>query len=119
MALKTNIYRHLLAGLTGEGYSDELARDFWPPSEDLWDSSAQVHWRWLKLVFVFCASAFTQIMIPVGLVFVILSPFIDPHKRTSATYWTAVLTGAGAFALAVIIATHAYVSIIRERNKSY
>lgn len=75
MAYRENWLRHLFAFLTGEGWSNSLARDFWYAEEDLWEPDKPITWRWLKLSWVYSVSAIAQITLPLFISYAILNLF--------------------------------------------
>lgn len=84
MAYSENWFRHLTAGFTGEGLSQELARDFWP-EEDLWDISQPIRFLWLKLLWVYVMSIVTQVIVFAILLGAAMEPF-----RPGAFVWATV-----------------------------
>lgn len=115
MSYRANWRRHMVATLTGNGFSDELARDFWPAGEDLFDPSVRIRWRWAKLVYVHCVSAIVQITVPLVLAGVAITVF----KNGSLTWYLIVLGAATALGLlfALLLATWAYLTIIKQAHR--
>jgi hypothetical protein len=118
MAYKDNWLRHLFAPLTGEGLSNALARDFWS-HEDLWTSEQAVRCRWIKLVWVYSASAVTQVMFPLMVAAAIVSLFKEVPLK-----WWAIGVGGGtglAVLFGVLFATTSLIDVyrrVRSRNGS-
>jgi hypothetical protein len=112
MAYRANWLAHLLAPITGRGFDDRLARDFWSHSEDLWDGKKEVSLRWLKLFLAYFASGIAQLVAPVALVGLVIVPI---RHGVWLWYWLAI----GAAVLigligALISATGAHISALRE-----
>lgn len=112
MAYKNNWLRHLFAFATGEGYSDELARDFC--HEDLWEPSKPVRWRWLKLVWVYSVSVLAQVTLTGLVVGVLVSLF----KPAPPHVWLFFIGGATMLGLifAILFATTACIDQRRQKN---
>ena len=75
LSYRQNWLRHFLAPLSGRGFSAFLARDFWP-SENLWSPTTAVNRRWLKLLFVYSASAVAQLFLPLLATAIFINLFI-------------------------------------------
>jgi hypothetical protein len=92
IALDEAILRNLFAVFAWELLNDEVAWRYWRKTEDLWDSTASIPRRWLKLTYVYLLSWFAQ-TIPVSLLaFSIANVF----KGGS---WAWVLIGSGVLAV--------------------
>lgn len=99
MAYWNNFFHHLVAPLTGDGFRDDLARDFWS-KEDLWDRSRDVQLRGLKLWWVYLASAVAQITVPSAVAIF----FVDCFVRDVSPRWWFISVGFGT-SLGVLFAT--------------
>lgn len=112
MSYRDNWLKHLLAPLTGNGLSNNLARDFWSAHEDLWNPRAVVTKRWLKLLWVYLMSVITQVTIPCVLIAMIVSTF----KEVPLRWWLIGIGGPSAFAivLAALVATATCIDINRR-----
>jgi hypothetical protein len=111
MAYKDNWLRHLFAPMTGEGFSNALAHDFWP-REDLWSAEQTVRYRWVKLVWVYSASAMTQVVFLGLIATAIVSWFKDLPSG-----WLVIGVGGGtglAMILAVLFATTSWIDVYRR-----
>ena len=110
MSYKQNWLRHFVAPFSGEGFSQLLARDFWP-HEDLWSATAAVNRRWLKLVFAYAASAVAQLFLPLF----VIAGFIDLFIKDVPLQWWLIGVGGGTLvglAFALVIASLAYASVV-------
>ena len=117
MSYSHNWVRHLLAPLTGQGGSKELARDFWS-REDLWSPTAPVKRRWLKLVFVYAVSVVTQ----VSVLGVIVIGLVDVFVKDVPLRWWVISIGVGsliALAFAVLSATVEYTSVVKQARRNH
>lgn len=114
MAYRDNWLRHLMAPLTGEGLSNALARDFWRTDEDLWSVQQFVPWRWLKLLWVYAASAICQLTAALLLVFA----GINLYDPVPLKWWWIGVGGATVAMLlfAAVIATATCIDIWRIRR---
>lgn len=112
MSYRENWPKHLLAPLTGSGFSNALARDFWTVRENLWNPDQVVAKRWLKFLWVYAMSAIAQITIP-G---VIVAAIVNVFKEVPLRWWFICIGGGSAFGLvlAVLIASATYIDINRR-----
>lgn len=107
---------HAIAPFTGEGFSDKLARDFWLAGENLWSPEDKISWRWLKLLWVYSASAVAQICVPGCLVLMGL----EALSISKVSFGYGLIGGAAiGFFFAVLIATVRWISIRRARNSIF
>jgi hypothetical protein len=115
MSYWKNWPRHLIAPLSGDGFSNTLARDFCRQRGDLWEPATQVSWRWLKLMWVYSASAITQLTFPMIIVCAVISIF-DPMM--SLRWWLIVVGGITlvGIAIASLITTWTYIWISQKRS---
>lgn len=102
---------HLAAPFTGNGWSIELARDFWP-SEDLWSAEQPVKRRWLKLCYVYLLSTLSQVTFAL----VVATALIDLFYRPVPLKWWLIGVGGPTlfgFFLSIVFATFNYASVTR------
>jgi hypothetical protein len=110
MAYRDNWLRHLLAPLTGEGFSNALARDF--ASGNLWDPAERISWRWLKLVWAYSVSVVAQFCFAVALAAIVVN-MVKGVSWETFVLWC----GGGTAAMlvfAVLVATATYIDVIRR-----
>jgi hypothetical protein len=105
----------MFAAIKGNGFSDELAKDFWvSPKEDPWNSGHCVSRRWWKLLFAYSMSGLVQILLPVGIIVAVYRLITD-----QAWQWLFVAVGIGAVGGvlgAMLAATRVCLRISRERK---
>jgi len=98
----------MLATVNGKGFDDYLARDFWTPSEDLWNHRIDVRRRWLKLWFVYVMSGLAQVSLPLFILGAVLLPFT---KHGDWRWWLiGVATSTPFIAAGPYSAQHVYIS---------
>jgi hypothetical protein len=105
----TNWFYHLIAGITGNGFSQGLAQDFW--AEPLFEPPMVRHHFW-KLLWVFSMSSILQMVLPAALIAAVFA-------RDTPSSWSFALTilGGGtvlALVLALLFALGAWVGLKRQ-----
>jgi hypothetical protein len=68
MSYRANWLTHMLATVTGRGFDEDLARDFWRGRPDLWNSTQHIPYRWLKFFLVYAICVLAQLTAPVAVV---------------------------------------------------
>ncbi|SRR6266508_901009 len=112
---KNNWRLHFFALLNGKGFSEELARDLWTNREDLWESAAQVSYRWPKLLLVYLLSVLTQMLLP-G--FVVCGLIIAVQGGSLRNVFVAlVIMAIFGVPYAIVRATVSYVHIRNKRKR--
>ncbi len=116
MAYRDNWLTHMLATVNGKGFDDYLARDFWTPSEDLWNHRIDVRRRWLKLWFVYVMSGLAQVSLPLFILGAVLLPFT---KHGDWRWWLIGVATSTPFiaAGAILSTTRVYLKLLRERGE--
>lgn len=114
MSFSNNWPAHLTAALSADVFSHRLAQDFWP--EKLFDPTRRVNWHWVKLFWVFFASALAQLT----LIGAVIAIGIDLYK-TGGTQWKwslYLIGGITAFGvvMAMIISTAVWIDIRRHQR---
>lgn len=115
MAFKDNWPVHLTAALTGDGFSNKLAQDFW--SEDLFNPGVMVRCHWLKLVWVFCVSGLAQVTLPSVIVMI---PITLYKNGGSDWTWASIAVVAGtaiAWLFAVVVSATVWMDQKRHVNQ--
>ena len=114
LSYRQNWLRPFFAPLSGRGFSAFLARDFWP-SENLWSPTTAVNRRWLKLLFVYSASAVAQLFVPLLATTIFIDFFI---KDVPLQWWLIGVRGGTliGLAFAVALASLTYASIEKKRE---
>jgi hypothetical protein len=107
-----NWFYHLIAGLTGNGFSQGLAQDFW--AEPLFELPMVRHHFW-KLLWVFSMSSILQMVLPAALIATVFALY-------TTSSWSFALTILGgvtvlALVLALLFAVGAWVGLKRQASR--
>jgi len=101
MAYRDNWLRHFFAGVTGNGGSRELARDFCS-GEDIWNPTMPVQHRWLKIIWVSFASNLAQLTLPLLLMFGLSVVIMGPISLDFVLLIASSITAIGTIGLVFI-----------------
>jgi hypothetical protein len=108
----TNWFYHLIAGLTGNGFSKGLAQDFW--AEPLFELPMVRHHFW-KLLWVFSMSSILQMVLPAALIATVLALY-------TGSRWSFALNILGvvtvlALVLALLFALGTWIGLKRQARR--
>jgi hypothetical protein len=105
----------MFASVSGRGFDDHLAADFWTSRENLWDHRAPISHRWFKLFLAYSLSGIAQISIPVLCIGPLLLPFT---KHGDWRWWLIAVAATIPFVVlgALLCATGAYLRVARKRK---
>ncbi|WP_157008336.1 hypothetical protein [Xenophilus azovorans] len=65
------IFNHIFSPFLGNLFDDELIKDYWIGADEPWNENAVVRFRFLKLLYIYIASATIQCILPCGIMLMI------------------------------------------------
>ena len=117
---KAPVIAHFLAAATGMGFDPELAKDYWLGTEEPWSAEQEISNRFLKLAYMYVASAVVQIGIPAVLLISILGRLgkraNESHEQALLVWGIAAVIVLCGIASGILIAFFVWRKITNQRK---